>query len=122
MNISIMTKALIFLAIIGVLAVITYLYQKWYYEVYFYELTSDFVQIRKGPITPREINIPFERIQDVYVDQDLLDRIFGLYDVHISSATAASAGEAHIDGVEKVSADGLRTVILETVRQKITRK
>ena len=69
---------------------IVYLYQRWYYAVYFYDLTPDYIVIKKGPITPREITIPYERVQDVYVDQDLLDRIFGLYDVHLSSATISS--------------------------------
>ncbi len=100
---------------------LTYLYQKWYFAVYFYDLTNDFIIIKKGPITPREITIPYERVQDVYVDQDLLDRIFGLYDVHLSSATISSGMEAHIDGVEKPAADGLRQVLLETVQQRISK-
>jgi membrane protein YdbS with pleckstrin-like domain len=98
----------------------TYLYQKWYYAVYFYDLTNNYIIIRKGPITPAEITVPFERIQDVYVDQDLLDRIFGLYDVHISSATFSSGIAAHIDGVEKMHADGLKAMILEKVHSKIS--
>jgi len=85
-------------------------------------LTEDFIIIRKGPITPREINIPYERIQDVYVDQDIVDRILGLYDVHLSSATVSSGMQAHIDGVEKSAADGLRAFLLETVSRKIKRK
>lgn len=89
----------------------TYLYQKWYYNFYYYDLTPDYIVIRKNPITPREITIPYERIQDVYVDQDLLDRIFGLFDVHLSSATVSSGIEAHIDEVEKQAADGLRVAI-----------
>jgi len=98
---------------------ITYFYQRWYYAVYFYDLTADHVIIKKGPITPHEITIPYERIQDVYVDQDLLDRFFGLYDVHISSATISSGMAAHIDGVEKPAADGLRAVLLDTLSKKI---
>lgn len=101
--------------------VLTYLYQRWYYAVYFYDLTEDYIIIRKGPITPREITIPYERIQDVYVDQDFLDRMFGLYDVHLSSATSTSGMEAHIDGVEKPAADGLRALLLETVSRKISK-
>lgn len=96
-----------------------YQYQKWYFQVYFYDLTDDFIIIRKRVFTPREITIPYERVQDVYVDQDLLDRIFGLYDVHLSSATISSGMEAHIDGVEKTAADGLRKVLLEKVSEKI---
>ena len=100
---------------------ITYLYQKWYWSVYFYDLTDDFIIIKKHPITPREITIPYERVQDVYVDQDLLDRFFGLYDVHLSSATISSGMQAHIDGVEKQAADGLRKALLETVQRKISK-
>ncbi len=99
-----------------------YLYQKWYYAVYFYDLNDDYIVIKKGPITPREITIPYERIQDVYVDQDLLDRIFGLYDVHLSSATVASGMEAHIDGLEKQAAEGIRALLLQTVKERISRK
>ncbi len=99
----------------------TYFYQRWYYNVYFYDLTPNYIVIRKGPITPREITIPYERIQDVYVDQDLLDRIFGIYDVHLSSATATSGMEAHIDGVEKQAADGLRAFLLQTVSTRISK-
>ncbi len=100
---------------------VTYLYQKWYWSVYFYDLTDDFIIIKKHPITPREITIPYERIQDVYVDQDLLDRFFGLYDVHLSSATISSGMAAHIDGVERQAADGLRKALLETVQRKISK-
>jgi len=110
-----------FLILLFVIIFLTYLYQRWYFAVYFYDLTPDFIQIKKGPITPREITLPYERIQDVYVDQDLLDRIFGLYDVHLSSATASSGMEAHIDGVEKQAAQGLREMLLQTVRERISK-
>ena len=106
---------------LAILTVISYLYQSWYFAVYFYELTPDYIQIKKGPITPTEITIPYERIQDVYIDQDLLDRFFGLYDVHVSSATAASGMEAHIDGISKASAESLRTKLLQTVKEKISK-
>jgi membrane protein YdbS with pleckstrin-like domain len=101
---------------------VTWLYQRWYWAVYFYDLTSDYIVIKKGPITPQEITIPYERIQDVYVDQDLLDRMLGLYDVHLSSATISSGMAAHIDGVEKQASDGLRAMLLQTVNERISRK
>lgn len=114
--------ALLSLIFLAILILIAYLYQRWYFAVYFYDLNNDFIVIRKGPITPREITIPYERVQDIYVDQDIFDRIFGLYDVHLSSATISSGMEAHIDGVEKTAAEGLRNLLLQTVQQKIGRK
>ena len=102
-------------SLLGFIVLLTYLYQWWYFAVYYYDLTSDYVVIRKGPITPSEITIPYERIQDVYVDQDLLDRFFGLYDVHISTPTVDSGRFAHIDGVDKVGSKKLKLMILERV-------
>ena len=97
----------------------TYMYQKWYYAVYFYEIDENYVRIRKGPLTPKEITIPFEKVQDVYVDQDLLDRVFGLYDVHLSSATMSSGSAAHIDGLAQPAANELKELLLATVTQKM---
>jgi len=99
--------------------IIEYIYQTWYYQTYYYELTQSFIIIKKGVIAKKEISIPYERIQDVYVNQDVLDRIFGLYDVHVSTVTITSGMEAHIDGVEKEAAQGLRNLILNTTRKKI---
>jgi membrane protein YdbS with pleckstrin-like domain len=110
------------LIVLIIILMLIYFYQRWYYAVYFYDLTDNYIIIKKGPITPSEITVPFERIQDVYVDQDLFDRFFGLYDVHISSATFSSGIAAHIDGVEKVSADGLKAIILDKVHEKISIK
>ncbi len=111
----------VFILLFLIVVIPTYFYQKWYFATYFYDLTDDYIIIKKGPITPYEITIPYERVQDVYVDQDLLDRFFGLYDVHLSSATYSSGAAAHIDGVEKAAADGLRVFLLKTVQQKIGR-
>jgi len=105
--------------LLAVACFLTYQYQIWYFQVYFYDLTDDFIIIRKRVFTPREITIPYERVQDVYVDQDLIDRIMGLYDVHLSSATISSGMEAHIDGVEKDAADGLKNIIMQKVSDKI---
>jgi len=58
----------------------------------------------------------YSKIQDVYVDQDILDRMMGLYDVHIASATAASSIEAHIDGVDKEASDGLKNFLLQKLQ------
>jgi membrane protein YdbS with pleckstrin-like domain len=105
-----------------VLIILMYLYQSWYFATYYYELTDDYIVIKKGPITPKEVNIPYERIQDVYVDQDIFDRILNIYDVHLSSATVASGMSAHIDGVSEASSKGLRDKILEILQKKIGKK
>lgn len=115
-----LTKWIFILPVTLLLIIIwQYVYQLWYFAVYYYDITENFLVIRKHPITPQEITIPWERIQDVYVDQDLWDRVFGLYDVHLSTATIESGIQAHIDGVEKQAADGLRDELLTKVKSKM---
>ncbi len=111
--------ALSIAAILLLSILITYNYQIWYFQTYFYDVADDFIIIKKGVITPREITIPYERIQDVYMDQYIFDRMFKLYNIHLSSATASSGIEAHIDGLEKEAADALKKVILEKINEKI---
>jgi membrane protein YdbS with pleckstrin-like domain len=107
------------LVLIMVIPFLCYAYQQGYMKSYYYSLENNFVVIRKGVFCPQEITIPYERVQDVYVDQDILDRMFGLYDVHLSSATVSSGIQAHIDGVERTAADGLRDALLQKIQGKI---
>lgn len=87
-----------------------------YIKRYFYHSDDNFLTIKKGVFTPTEIHIQYQKIQDVYVDQSLLDKVFGLYDVHISSATVTSGIEAHIDGVEKENAEQLKEFLLNKIK------
>jgi putative membrane protein len=91
-------------------------YIKEYIKTYYYSADTDFITIKKHVFTPTEIHVQYKKIQDVYVDQDLLDRILGLYDVHIASATVSSGIEAHIDGVSQKSAEGLKNLLLESIK------
>ena len=96
----------------SIMLVANYVYQKHYIKKYFYNMTDKFLIIRKGIFAPQEITVPISRIQDVYIDQDIVDRLFGIYDVHISTATETSTLRAHIDGVDKKIAEELRKRIL----------
>jgi membrane protein YdbS with pleckstrin-like domain len=92
-------------------------YEYLYYKKYFYDVGKDFLIIKKGVITPRETILNYAKIQDVYVDQDVFDRIFVLYDVHVSTATEMSGMEAHIDGVNYENAQALRELILSKIKR-----
>jgi putative membrane protein len=108
----------ILIVMILVVFIITGLYT-WYVKVYirryYYAGEENFITIKKGVFAPTEIHVQWQKIQDVYVDQDILDRIMGLYDVHIASATASSGIEAHIDGVNQQSAEGLKKFLLSKI-------
>lgn len=102
----------IYLGISLLILFVQFFYQKAHLSTFYYDLTSQNIVVRKGPISPGEITIAYERVQDVYVKQGLLDRMFGLYNVYISSATG---NLAYIDGLERASADGVRNKILEQI-------
>ena len=89
-----------------------------YYMRYFYDIDERTVIIRKGIIAQREITLPFSKITDVYVNQDLLDVVFGLYDVHLSTPTQSSGDFAHLDGLDKRGAHIIRSIVLERIHKE----
>jgi len=95
-------------------------YIKTYIKRYYYAGEDYFITIKKGVFTTAEIHVQWGKIQDVYVDQDIVDRILWLYDVHIASTTSASALEAHIDWVDKNTAEGLKKYLLDKISGKST--
>ncbi len=110
---------LVGVAIVGLIVlwyILKAMYVRAYIRTYFYDADDTFITIRKGVFSPTEIHVQYQKIQDVYVDQDILDRMLGLYDVHLASATATSGIEAHIDGVERVHADGLKNFLLSKIQ------
>jgi len=91
------------------------LYQYVYYRRYFYDSDETRLTIRKGVLAQTEATLPYSRITDVYVDQDFLDVLLGLYDVHISTPTEQSGRFAHVDGVDRRGAAELKKLILEKI-------
>ena len=89
-----------------------------YFFSYFYDVDDKNIYIRKGIFAKKEITLPFSRITDVYIDQDVMDVLFGLYDVHMSSPTEQSGRFAHIDGVDKRGAVQLRSLLLERINRE----
>jgi uncharacterized membrane protein YdbT with pleckstrin-like domain len=98
------------------------LYQIFYLKYYYYDASPDTLTIRKGVFGKQQIYLPFAKIQNVFVDQDIFDRIFGIYDVHLSTVGRASIAMCHIDGVTKENADKLMAILLRQVKQNIPGK
>lgn len=110
--------ALVLLVLYLIILIIEVIYQRAYYDSYFYDAKEDFLVIKKGAITPTQTMLPYEKLQDVYMDQDLLDRTFNLYDVHVSTATTVSGYEAHIDGLNHENAEAIREIILAKIKSE----
>lgn len=81
-----------------------------------YEIDRDNIIIRKGVFAKHEVTLPFAKITDVYVDRDMLDVVFNLWDLHISTPTALSGRTAHIDGLSRDGVRKIRELILEGIR------
>lgn len=98
--------------------VLKYIYEIFYMKYYFYDLVGKNLIIKKGVFSRNEITLPINRLQDVYIDQDILDRIFWLYDVHVSSATIISGNLSHIDGLNKENSQAIKSLILSGIHKE----
>jgi len=103
---------LITLSVFVILFIAIYLYQVQYFKNYFYDLVDGELVIRKGVFSTKQTTVPLSKIQDVYFDQDIFDRLFRLWDLHISSASGTSGIEAHIDGVNEINGRGMYGILL----------
>lgn len=88
-------------------------YETLYFFTYDYFIDSKHVIIRRGVLAKRKIIVPFSRITDVAIDRDVLDMIFGLYNVHISTPAQDSWIYAHIDGLNQTSAEAIAEMVLD---------
>jgi putative membrane protein len=93
------------LSLLYVIAVAIYEY--YYYKLYYYNFTDENAEIRKGVISRATGYVRYERLQNIYLDQDFLDRIFGLYNVHYETAGETSGFYSHVDGLTKENAEKL---------------
>jgi len=105
---------IIWLLLIIFFAIPTYIYQYYYWKLYYYNFEENSAEIKKGVIKQATGIVNYARIQNIYVDQDLFDRIYGLYDIHYETAGETSRFYSHVDGLEKENADKL----LEFIKNK----
>ena len=90
-----------------------------YLKTYFYNVTPDAVIIRKGVFNVKEIVIPYRKVENIFVDQDILDKLLGIYDLHLSTVTIHSAYFSHIDGLSRENAEKLKKVISSLVSESL---
>ncbi|MEL6893093.1 MAG: PH domain-containing protein [Actinomycetota bacterium] len=74
---------------------------------YTFRLVGDELVVTKGVVRVERLTIPFDRIQSVSIDQELLHRLTGLVKVMVDTA-GSSAAEFTIDAVERPVAEELQ--------------
>jgi uncharacterized membrane protein YdbT with pleckstrin-like domain len=90
-------------------------YQYLYYKFYYYSFEEDNAEIKKGVVAVATGHVRYEKIQNIYLDQDILDSIFGLYDVHYETAGEMSRFYSHVDGLNRENSEILVSFLNEKV-------
>ncbi len=82
------------------------------YFRYYYFIADDSLVIHKGVFTKQRLSLPFDRIQNINLEQKLVHRIFGVYMVKVDSAGSAG-NEISIDALTRDEAEWIRDYILD---------
>ncbi len=106
-----------------------------------YSLDEKFFDVKQGVISKKHKNLPYAVIQNVFVKQDVFDRIFGLASLKIENASlgsgkvkkrksfslissksdsesvGASGNKVNIPGLKKQSAEELKNLILQKIKE-----
>ena len=78
---------------------------------FYFHVEDGAIVIDKGVLKRSKVNIPFERIQTINFQQNLLHQIFGVVSLEIDTAGAGKA-ELTIDALKKEEAEAIRQFIL----------
>ena len=92
--------------------VLKLIYEIFYFKNYYYAENPELLSLRKGVFGINTLTIPYNKIQHIFIDQDLFDRLFGLWDVHVASA-GTTGMQLHIDGLRAEHAQGLRNLLIQ---------
>ncbi|MGN5374564.1 PH domain-containing protein [Sphingomonas hankookensis] len=95
-------------AALALVAAAVFTWARW--RAFTYRIAPGELVIADGILHRNRRSIPFERIQDVSIDQKLLARLFGLARVRIETG-GGEADEASLDSVSLAEAGRLRAVL-----------
>ena len=82
-----------------------------YVRAYEYRLDGDTFDIYSGVLSRREREIPFERIQNVDIAQNVIQRAFGIAELRLETAGGGGESEARLRYVSREEATRLQELI-----------
>ncbi|HEY8519879.1 MAG TPA: PH domain-containing protein [Gammaproteobacteria bacterium] len=85
------------------------------YFFFFYRLRDDFVEVRRGVLFRKELNLSFARIQNIDIEQPFYFRPLRLVTLKIDSA-GSKRDEVHLAALARPDAEALRRDILARKR------
>jgi putative membrane protein len=104
----------------GMILVYT-VYETAYVQLYEYRLDGDTVDIKSGVVSKREREIPFERIQNVDIAQNAIQRVLGIAEVRMETAGGGES-EARLRYVSRQEARRLQELISRRKRGDTTER
>ena len=94
-----------------------------YINYYFFEYSFDFEKseflVKKGWLKKTKLSVPFEKIQQVNINQNIIHKVFSLYEIQMDTAGSKDT-EVDIKAVSREIAEDFKQ-ISETIK-KITSK
>lgn len=100
----------LFLGFIILLALFAYI--KYYYFKYKFDFDKSAFVIHKGFLEKTNLSIPFEKIQQININQNLIHKLFGLYEIQMDTAGSSST-EVDIKAVSRAVANDFKIVAEE---------
>lgn len=88
-----------------------------YFKYYFYVKDGELV-IEHGILTKKKLNIPFERIQTINFEQNVLHRMLKVVKVQVDTA-GSSASELTLQALDLPTAEALRAFVLQEKAQAV---
>ncbi len=85
-----------------ILLALTYIFDGMYYRNFSYEISEKFITIRYGRLTRTKTTIPFSRIQNIAIYQNIRDRWLKIYTVKVETAGSSAAVSSSQKGIVRL--------------------
>jgi membrane protein YdbS with pleckstrin-like domain len=93
------------------------IYEMLYYRFYYYGIEGGHLVVSTGILLKQRGVFPLNTITDVYLDRNLLDYFFGIYNLYTSNPAGISHKYSDIHGLSKPNAVALQDYLVTLTRQ-----
>lgn len=97
--------------LIGTVLVLVIISAVWRYFRFYFFISDDKLHVHKGVLTRAKMDIPFDRIQSISFEQNIIHQLFNVTRVHIDTA-GSSSEEFEFAALDLKKAHELRSFIL----------
>lgn len=102
--------------VLGLIAIISLVFAVLDYYRFHFFISNNELHIQRGVIKKVKLNIPFDRVQTINFEQNIIHQLFDV--IRLDVDTAGSKGnEFSFDALDKTTANDLRDVILVAKKQ-----